>query len=187
MALYYLPLLIRSDRYFITKLDSDAVPGNREEIEFNCVAHADDRLMTPLITIEDPGKIVLNQMAPSEKQDILLRECHISLIKRGNDFELLIKKANSFLVEHFYDEETGLRLDYSAEQKTISVNYYKHRVEQSPVHIYVTLAVGETDTWSGKFQFAIVRSKECQRVVIDFGSEASQVGYKSCGPQSAVV
>ena len=51
MALYYLPLLIRSDRYFITKLDSDAVAGNREETEFNFVAHADDRVMTPLITI----------------------------------------------------------------------------------------------------------------------------------------
>ncbi len=187
MALYYLPLLIRSDRYFITKLDSDAVAGNREETEFNFVAHADDRVMTPLITIEDPGKIVLNQMAPSDKQDILLRECHISLRKIGDDFELLIRKANSFLVESFYDETTGLRLDYSAEQKRISVNYYKHRVEQCPVHIYVTLALGESETYSGKFQFAIVRSKECQRVVIDFGSEASQVGYKSCGPQSSVV
>ncbi|MGZ8541823.1 MAG: hypothetical protein ACXWV6_14305, partial [Chitinophagaceae bacterium] len=187
MALYYLPLLIRSDRYFITKLDSDAVAGNREETEFNFVAHADDRVMTPLITIEDPGKIVLNQMAPSDRQDILLRECHISLRKTGDDFELLIRKANGFLVESFYDEATGLRLDYSAEQKRISVNYYKHRVEQCPVHIYVTLALGESETYSGKFQFAIVRSKECQRVVIDFGSEASQVGYKSCGPQSTVV
>lgn len=187
MALYYLPLLIRSDRYFITKLDSDAVVGNREETEFNFVAHADDRVVTPLITIEDPGKIVLNQMAPSDKQDILLRECHISLQKTGNDFELLIKKANAFSVQPFYDEETGLRLDYSAEQKRISVNYYKHRVEQSPIHIYVTLALNESETYSGKFEFAIVRSKECQRVVIDFGSEASQVGYKSCGPQSTVV
>ncbi|MGZ8516466.1 MAG: hypothetical protein ACXWWD_03905, partial [Chitinophagaceae bacterium] len=142
---------------------------------------------TPLITIEDPGKIVLNQMAPSDRQDILLRECHISLRKTGDDFELLIRKANGFLVESFYDEATGLRLDYSAEQKRISVNYYKHRVEQCPVHIYVTLALGESETYSGKFQFAIVRSKECQRVVIDFGSEASQVGYKSCGPQSTVV
>ncbi|HKO82592.1 MAG TPA: hypothetical protein VJU78_19435, partial [Chitinophagaceae bacterium] len=187
MALYYLPLLIRSDRYFVAKLDNDNVPGNREEIEFNFVANADDRVMTPLITIEDPGKIVLNQMAPSDKQDILLRECHISLVKRNGSFELLIKKTNSFSVEPFYDEESGLRLDYSAEQKRISVNYYKHRVEQFPIHIYVTLVLGEKETWSGKFLFAIVRSRECQRVVIDFGSEASQVGYKNCGPQSAVV
>lgn len=187
MALYYLPLLIRSDRYFVAKLDNDNVPNNREEIEFNFVANADDRVMTPLITLEDPGKIVLNQMAPSDNQDILLRECHISLVKKNNAFELLIKKANSFSVEPFYDEESGLRLDYSAEQKRISVNYYKHRVEQLPVHIYVTLALGETETWSAKFLFAIVRSKECQRVVIDFGSEASQVGYKNCGPQSVVV
>jgi hypothetical protein len=35
--------------------------------------------------------------------------------------------------------------------------------------------------------FAVVRSSELQRVVIDFGSEASQVGYKSCGPQSSVI
>ena len=193
MALYYLPLLIRSDRYFVAKLDHDAVTGNREETEFNFVAYADDRVMTPLITIEDPGKIVLNQMAPSDpqdpasKQDILMRECHISLIKKGNDFELLIKKANNFSVEPFNDEGTGLRLDYSAEQKRISVNYYKHRVEQIPIHIYVTLMFGNTETYSGKFQFAITRAKESQRVVIDFGSEASQVGYKSCGPQSTVV
>ncbi len=193
MALYYLPLLIRSDRYFVAKLDHDAVTGNREETEFNFVAYADDRVMTPLITIEDPGKIVLNQMAPSDpqdpasKQDILMRECNISLIKKGNDFELLIKKANSFSVEPFNDEGTGLRLDYSAEQKRISVNYYKHRVEQIPIHIYVTLMFGNTETYSGKFQFAITRAKESQRVVIDFGSEASQVGYKSCGPQSTVV
>ena len=187
MALYYLPLLIRSDRYFVAKLDNDNVPNNKEEIEFNFVANADDRVMTPLITIEDPGKIVLNQMAPSDNQDVLLRECHISLVKKNNAFELLIKKANSFSVEPFYDEESGLRLDYSAEQKRICVNYYKHRVELLPVHIYVTLSLGEAETWSGKFLFAIVRSKECQRVVIDFGSEASQVGYKNCGPQSAVV
>ena len=187
MALYYLPLLIRSDRYFITKLDSDTIAGNREETEYNFVTHADDRVVTPLLTIEDPGKIVLNQMAPSDKQDILLRECHVSLVKRENDVELLIKKANSFSVEPYYDQETGLRLDYFAEQKRIAVNYYKHRVEQFPFHIYVTLVLGETETYSCKFQFAIVRSKECQRVVIDFGSEASQVGYKSCGPQSSVV
>jgi hypothetical protein len=187
MALYYLPLLIRSDRYFVAKLDSDTVAGNREEIEFNFVTNADDRVMTPLVTIEDPGKIVLNQMAPSDRQDILLRECQIELVKKGNDFELLIKKANNFSVMPCSYEEAGLRLDYSAEQKRISVNYYRHRVEQSPVFLYVTLALSETETYSAKFQFAIVRSRECQRVVIDFGSEASQVGYKNCGPQSAVV
>lgn len=187
MALYYLPVLIRSDRYFVAKLDSDAEPGFREEIDFNFVAHADDRVMTPLITIEDPGKVVLNQMAPSDRQDILLKECHISLVKKGRDAELLIKKANSFSITPFYDEETGLRLDYSNEQKRVLLNYYKHRVEQSPIYIYVTLMLGETETYSAKFQFSVVRSRECQRVVIDFGSEASQVGYKNCGPQSSVV
>ncbi len=146
MALYYLPLLIRSDRYFVAKLDHDSFTGNREETEFNFVAYADDRVMTPLITIEDPAKIVLNQMAPSDKQDILLRECHISMIKKGNDFELLITKANDFSVTSFNDEESGIRLDYSTIQKRITVHYYKHKVQVYPVHIYVTLAQGDTET-----------------------------------------
>ena len=187
MALYYLPLLIRSDRYFVAKLDSDAEPNCREETDYNFVVHADQRVLTPLITIEDPGRVLLNQMAPSDRQDILLRECQVSLRRRGNDAELLITKANSFSVIHSHDEETGLRLDYSDHQKRISLNYYKKRVEQFPVNIYVTLVLGETESYSAKFFFAVVRSSECQRVVIDFGSEASQVGYKSCGPQSTVI
>src|ERR1700741_4039129 len=99
MALYHLPLLIRSDRYFVAKLDSDTGAGNREEIDYNFVVHADDRVLTPLITIEDPGKVVLNQMAPSEKQDILLKECQVSLVRRGEDAGLLITKANGFSVD----------------------------------------------------------------------------------------
>lgn len=187
MALYYLPLLIRSDRYFVAKLDSDMITASREETDFNFVAPTDDRVLTPLITIEDPAKVVLNQMAPSDRQDIPLRECHISLRKQGNDVELLIKKANSFSVEPFADEETGLRLDYSADQRRVSVGYYKQRTAQAAFHIYVTLMLDEQETYSGKFHFSVVQSKQCQRVVIDFGSEASQVGYKNCGPQSAVV
>jgi hypothetical protein len=186
MALYYLPLLIRSDRYFVAKLESDSIPGNRERTEFNFVAHADDRVLAPLITIEDPGKIVINQMAPSDKQDILLNECHISLVKKDNSFELLIRKSNTFKVDPYYDEESGLRLDYSASQKRITVGYYKHRVSRFPVDIYVTLAVSDAETYSGKFQFAVINSMQCQRVVIDFGSEASQVAYKNCGPQSSL-
>jgi hypothetical protein len=186
MALYYLPLLVRSDRYFVAKLDADEA-GSEKQTEYNFVVHADDRVLTPLITLEDPAKVVLNQMAPSDRQDILLRECHISLLKKGNDFELIIKKNSSFRVEPFYDEATGLRLDYSADQKRISVGYYKNRVESFPFHISVTLVHDEKEQYSGKFQFAIVPSKQCQRVVIDFGSEASQVGYKNCGPQSEIV
>lgn len=96
MALYYLPLLIRSDRFFVAKLDDDIVTGNREVTDFNFVIPTDDRVLTPLLTIEDPSRVVLNQMAPSDMQDILLKECHISLVKHGNDFELLIKKADAF-------------------------------------------------------------------------------------------
>ncbi len=158
-----------------------------QETDFNFVVHAEDRVLTPLLTIEDPGKIVLNQMAPSDRQDIPLRECHISLRKVGNDFELVIKKNSAFVVEPFHDEESGLRLDYSADQKRVSVGFYKYKVEQVPFQLKVTLVHSEEEKYSGEFQFTIVRSKECQRVVIDFGSEASQVGYKNCGPQSAIV
>ena len=183
MALYYLPVLIRSDRYFVARLEHNSNAGT----DFNFVVHAEDRVLTPLLTIEDPGKIVLNQMAPSDRQDVPLRECHISLKKNGDDFELVIKKNSSFAVEPFSDEESGLRLDYSADQKRISVGFYKYHAEQVPFNLRVTLQHSENENYSGEFQFTIVRSKECQRVVIDFGSEASQVGYKNCGPQSAVV
>jgi hypothetical protein len=194
MALYYLPLLIRSDRYFVARLEQDNYNRNYEETpvrpagaDFNFVVHAEDRVLTPLLTIEDPAKIVLNQMAPSDRQDIPLRECHISVIRTGNDFELLIRKSNTLVVEPFEDKESGIRLDYSADQKRISVGFYKYRVEQVPFHIYVRLVHDEEEIYSGKFQFTIVRSKQCQHVVIDFGSEASQIGYKNCGPQSAIV
>jgi hypothetical protein len=187
MALYYLPLLIRSDRYFVAKLESDSINGNREKTEFNFVVYADDRVHTPLITIEDPGKIVLNQMAPSDNQDILLKECHVSLVKHDNGFDLLIKKSDAFKVDPFYDEESGMRLDYSADQKRITVGYYRHKVHPSSINIYVTLVLSENETYSGRFEFAIVNSMQCQRVVIDFGSEASQVAYKNCSPQSSVV
>ncbi|MBL7740768.1 MAG: hypothetical protein JNK14_16230 [Chitinophagaceae bacterium] len=188
MALYYLPLLIRSDRYFAAKLENDSIPGNRDNTEFNFVAYADDRVHTPLITIEDPGKIVLNQMAPSDThQDILIKECHISLAKTEDGFDLVIKKNSVFKTEPFYDEASGIRLDHSAEQKRVTVGYYRHKAEPALLNIHVTLVLSETESYSGKFQFAVVRSQQCQRVVIDFGSEASQVAYKSCGPQSSVV
>jgi hypothetical protein len=186
MALYYLPVLIRSDRYFVARLER-SLSQNQGETDFNFVVHAEDRVLTPLLTIEDPGKIVLNQMAPSDRQDIPLRECHISLWKNGNDFELLIRKNSAFLVEPFNDEETGLRLDYSADQKRLCVGFYKYNVEKVPFQLKVTLVHSEEEKYSGNLQFTIVRSKNCQRVVIDFGSEASQIGYKNCGPQSAIV
>ncbi|NOT51828.1 MAG: hypothetical protein HOP10_11195 [Chitinophagaceae bacterium] len=186
MALYYLPVLIRSDRYFVARLENEH-GQTKAETDFNFVVHAEDRVLTPLLTIEDPGKIVLNQMAPSERQDIPLRECHISIKREGNDFELIIKKNSVFAVEAFYDEETGIRLDYSADQKRVSVGCYRYKTEQFPFNLKITLQHSEEEKYSGLFQFTIVRSGECNRVVIDFGSEASQVGYKNCGPQSAVV
>ncbi len=186
MALYYLPVLIRSDRYFVARLER-SLSHNPDVIDFNFVVHAENRVLTPLLTIEDPGKIVLNQMAPSDKQDVPLRECHISLHKEGNDFELIIKKNSAFAVEPFKDEKTGLRLDYSAEQKRVSVGFYKYHVEQVPFQLKVTWIHSDDEKYSGQFQFTVIPSKDCQRVVIDFGSEASQVGYKNCGPQSALV
>jgi hypothetical protein len=185
MALYYLPVLIRSDRYYVARLE----PANKRNNEpnFNFVVHAEERVLTPLLTIEDPGKIVLNQMSPSERQDIPLKECHLSLQKDGNDFELVIRKSNSFNVEPFNDDESGLRLDYSADLKRVTVGFYKYHVEMIPFQLKITFVHGDNEKYTDQFQFAIVRSKECQRVVIDFGSEASQVGYKNCGPQSAIV
>ena len=186
MALYYLPVLIRSDRYFVARLENTNAQPNLEE-DFNFVVHAEDRVLTPLLTIEDPGKIVLNQMAPSDRQDIPLRECHISLKKEDDLFELVIRKNSSFVVEPFSDDESGLRLDYSADQKRVSIGFYKYKTERFPFRLKLTLQHSENERYSGLFQFTIVRSKDCNRVVIDFGSEASQVGYKSCGPQSSVV
>jgi hypothetical protein len=117
----------------------------------------------------------------------MLKECHISLVKNGDSFELLIRKSDTFKVDPYYDEESGLRLDYSAGQKRIILGYYRHKVNLSSLNIHVTLFLSETETYSGKFQFAIVNATQCQRVVIDFGSEASQVAYKNCGPQSSLV
>lgn len=187
MALYYLPLLVRSDRYFVAKLDADLIHGNRDEIDFNFVAPADDRVLTPLLTIEDPGKVVLNQMAPGDQQDIVLRECRVELHRIGEDLELQIKQTGSFSVMHSKDEQSGLRLDYSQDQKRITLGYYMQQVKPVSVNIYVTFVPEGTESYSARFQFAIVRSAACNRVVIDFGSEASQIGYKNCGPQSSVV
>lgn len=218
MALYYLPILIRSDRYFVTRLEhffskenmekndlgsvnewgryapgknnvkDAAVPGSNQQIaDFNFVVHAEDRVLTPLLTIEDPGKIVLNQMAPSDRQDIPLSECHLSLQKITDGFELIIKKENSFSVEPFYDEESGLRLDYSADTRRVLLGFYKYKVNQAAFKINISLQHSKTEKYTGTFLFSIVRSHHCQRVVIDFGSEASQIGYKNCGPQSAIM
>lgn len=184
---YYLPLLVRSDRYFVAKLESEAIDKSSFAPEYNFVVPADDRVLAPLITIEDPGKIVLNQMAPVDQQDIPLNECTISLVKMDTVYQLLIKKTGSFHVEPFYDEESGLRLSYSVEQKRITLGYYRHRVQQAPLDVHVSLDNGEQGKYAGTFQFAIVQSTQGQRVVIDFGSEASQVAYKNCGPQSSVM
>lgn len=80
-----------------------------------------------------------------------------------------------------------MRLDYSAEQRRITVGYYKYNVEQFPLQMELVFEHAAGETYTGLLQFTIVRSNDCQRVVIDFGSEASQIGYKNCGPQSAIV
>ncbi len=183
MALYYLPCLIRSDRYFIARLE----PGTDKRTDFNFVIYAEDRVPAPLLTIEDPDKIVLNQMAPSDRQDIPIRECHVSLHKREDRFELLIRRNSTFVVEPFHDEETGLRLDYSPGQKRLTVGFYQYRVAQVSLNLGITLQLSDEESYSGDLQFTVARSGDCHRVVIDFGSEASQVGYKSCDHDSAIV
>ncbi len=186
MNLYYLPLLIRSDRYFVARLDK-TIARPAGDADFNFVAYADDRVLTPLISLEDPSKVSLNQMGPSGNQDISLKECHISLQKTEAGVELLIKKNGQFKVETFKDEETGLCLDYSAAQKRTVLGFYKSRVETQTLTVSITFRFSEEESYSGVFLFAIAPSQQCHRVVIDFGSEASQVGYKNCGPEPAVM
>jgi hypothetical protein len=109
------------------------------------------------------------------------------LQQKGNDVELLITKTSNFSLQPFADHEKGIRLDYSDSQRRICLNYYKHRVDRTAFNVYITLVTEDQQTYSCKFQYTVVCSKQCQRVVIDFGSEASQVGYKNCGPQSSVM
>lgn len=187
MALYYLPLLIRSDRYFVSKLENPLQQNILNDIEYNFVGYADDRVLTPLITIEDTDKITINQLSPSDRQDIPLNECRVSLQEIEGGFELLIRKSNTMQVETAHFEAAGIRLDHFAAQKKISVGYYRHKVERTSLELWVTLALSETEVYHARFVFAIVASAQCQRVVIDFGSEASQVAYKNCGPQSEIV
>lgn len=186
MGLYYLPLLIRSDRYFIARLEKDVADVNKP-VDYDFVVHGEDRVLTPLLTIEDPDKVVLNQMAPGDLQDVLMKECHVSLARKEEGFELLIKKNSEFLVEPYFDEATGIKLDYSKDQKRITLGYYKNKVETYPFFIRVVFKQGEEENYSALFHFAVVPSRKCQRVVIDFGSEASQIGYKNCGPQSSII
>ncbi|HVT86295.1 MAG TPA: hypothetical protein VHD35_13915, partial [Chitinophagaceae bacterium] len=102
-------------------------------------------------------------------------------------FELLIKKSNAFTVEPFYDATTGVKLDYSKDQKRITLGYYKNKVDQFPFFINVVFQLDENNIYAARFHYAVVPSRQCQRVVIDFGSEASQIGYKNCGPQSSII
>lgn len=186
MGLYYLPLLIRSDRYFIARLEKEN-SGSIIETDFDFVVHAEDRVLAPLLSIEDPDKVVLNQMAPVDLQDVLMRECQVSMAKTEEGFELRIKMSSSFSVEPFSDETTGVRLDYSKEQKRIILGYYKNKVESYPFFIRVVFQLDEKEIYAACFHFAVVASRHCHRVVIDFGSEASQIGYKNCGPQSSII
>lgn len=186
MGLYYLPVLIRSDRYFIARLEKKEA-DNAKPADYDFVIHAEDRVLSPILTIEDPDKVRLNQMAPVDLQDVLMNECHVSLSKTGDGFELLIKKSNAFSVVPFYDDNTGVKLDYSKEQKRIILGYYKNRAEQIPFSVKVLFQPEENKVYSACFHFAIVPSRYCQRVAIDFGSEASQIGYKNCGPQSSFI
>lgn len=186
MALYYLPVLIRSDRYFVTRLEQET-PFHKPETDFNFVIHAEDRVLTPVLTLEDPAKIALNQMEPCEKQDVPLKECHLSLRKETGGFTLIIKKDSGFRVEPFIDEESGIRLDYSADQRRIVFGYYRQKVITAPFFLDIVFIHNEQELFTAKLQVTIVPSSECNRVVVDFGSEASQVGYRPCGPQTTIV
>lgn len=183
MTLYYLPCLVRSDRYFITRLDQ----GVKDKPDFNFVIPAAERVHSPILTIEDPDKIALNQMAPSSRQDIPLKECHLSLHKNETGFELVIQRSNELKVDMYEDEESGLRLDYSASQRRICVGIYKTGSGSIPVKLTITLRFSDEEKYSTLLLFNVVDTQESQRVVIDFGSEASQIGYRNGSPQSPVL
>lgn len=189
MSLYYFPVLIRSDRYFVTRLEDQTQlsPDDIKKGDFNFVVPVEDRVLTPIITIEDPGKLVLNQMAPSSLQDIPLNECTVSLLQAGSDFHLVLKRTGVFKVETFKDSVSGLSLDYSEGQKRILLGYYRNKVENVSFIVHIQLDLGDGNCYSGQFHFGVAPSLSCHRVVIDFGSEASQVAYRNCGPQSAIV
>ena len=183
MALYYLPCLIRSDRYFINRLE----PGKQREPDFNFVISAEDRVLTPLLSFEDISKITLNQMAPSERQDIPLSECAVSLHRTGDGFELLIRKTGSFSFDRFHEEETGMMLEYFGQSKRLSVAIYQYRVKTATVPLVITLCTEEGQLFSTLLLFSIVPPADSHKLVIDFGSEASQVSYRNGGPQSSIV
>lgn len=183
MALYYLPSLIRSDRYFINRLES----GQQKEPDFNFVISAENRVLTPLLSFEDINRITLNQMAPSESQDIPLNECTVSLQRTPEGFELLIRKTGSFSTEKFHDEESGMMLEYYAQTRRLSVGLYQYRVRAAIIPLTITLCTEEGQQYSTLLRFSIVHPEESHKVVIDFGSEASQVGYRNGGPQSSIV
>lgn len=188
MSLYYFPLLIRNDRYFVARLDDDSQPGNREELDFNFVIYAQDRTSTPVLSIENLKNAVINQMrADTIHQDVHLQDCELSMQKLGNDsFELVIKKTGAFSCQAFNDMESGIHFSQHRNDDRVFIHYSSDKVQQQQFYLYVTLEV-DGARFSARFLFAIVHSRECHRVVIDFGSEASQVGYKNCHVNTGVI
>lgn len=188
MSLFYFPVLIRNDRYFVARLDTDRVPQNREEIDFNFVIYVQERTSTPVLSIENCRHAVLNQMrADTPFQDIHLKDCELSLVKHDDqNFELLIKKTGNFICHSHHDLDSGLHLSEHKADDRIFLHYSRDRVEARQFFLHITLEI-EGETFSGRFQFAIVKSKECHRVVVDFGSEASQIGYKNCAVNSEII
>lgn len=187
MALYYLPLLVRSDRYFVTRLEHLHQAGECVHTDFNFVIPTEENILTPILTIEDPLKVVLNQMAPSHRQDVPLAECRFSLHRRGEDVELRVEPVGAFSVESTHDAELGIHLDYSEALKRVSLGYYAGKIAPRTFRVFVNLVHAENESYSCCFEVRIVPARKSHRVVIDFGSEASQIGYKHGGPQAAVM
>ena len=144
---YYLPIFLIPPviGILLPKWESDTVPGRPgRRAAFNFCRIRWWQSAGSLISIEDPGKIVLNQMAHQTGKDILLKECHISLVKTGGSFWVVysrkrfIQEARSVM----YSEETGIRLDYSDSQKRVILGYYgRHKVNLSSFTIRVVLAL----------------------------------------------
>jgi hypothetical protein len=103
-----------------------------------------------------------------------------------DSFELLIKKTGAFSCIPFSDIESGIYFSQHRNDDRAFIHYSRDKIVQQQFSLYVTLEV-DGSHYSARFSFAIVHSKECHRVVIDFGSEASQIGYKNCNVNSDVI
>ena len=91
MALYYLPSLVRSDRYFLlpswNRIQSPATGNKPNSTSW---IYADDRVLAPLLPWKTLTGSCSTRWRLPDQRDIPLRECQLSMVKREGGYELLI-------------------------------------------------------------------------------------------------